>query len=599
MGPKSKQALGIIAVLGLTGACKSEGDMQRLKAEMKALDERQADQVAAHAALTASTPHSAVDTRAPSVKVLNVAPSGLLSSGFLVGSANDDEGIDRVEVKVDEAPFEPAEGTTSWSFKLPIGKSAWKRGSVHVVRVRAVDTNDNASPLLSFTLVKGVNRDVNGDGYPDLAVGARGYDEVNQKDVGRIYVFHGSASGIQTVGSSADQADTAITGTGAELGFGTSLTLADFNGDGYADLAAGEPEAEQANGRAYVVFGGRTGLASGAVDHVAGVLITGVNGQRFGAHLAAGDFDGDGADDLAAAQNRLTSRVYVFSGRTTLSSKDGLKKLAVSEADVTIAGSTAQFGAAMAIRDVNDDGYADLAIGERTHGKKDEGAVYLHLGGAGMLGTKPAVTLYGKADGQGFGQEVAFADLDGDRFAELLVASRLEKQGESGKLDVYDGTTDGAFGASGDKQPSPRTTITGEAGENFAWRVTTGDMNGDGYEDVIASIKQGIIVIKGSSKGLQSRSSSRAATSTITGQTPGDQFGASLDTGADYNHDGRPDLIVGTPGHDDGAYEDAGRVYVFYSNGTSFTAMTQADAAADLYMSGDQATAAFGSALGR
>jgi hypothetical protein len=88
--------------------------------------------------------------------------------------------------------------------------------------------------------------------------------------------------------------------------FGSTLAAGDFNGDGYGDLAVGSP-GEDASGHTntgvvHVLYGGRHGLMRR--DELFGQGFAGVPGtpepeQNFGAALAAGDFDGDGRDDLA------------------------------------------------------------------------------------------------------------------------------------------------------------------------------------------------------------------------------------------------------------------------------------------------------------
>jgi predicted outer membrane repeat protein len=94
---------------------------------------------------------------------------------------------------------------------------------------------------------------VNGDGYADVIVGAGGYD--NGETNGRVFVYHGSATGLTTTAgwtADSDQAD---------AGFGRAGTAGDVNGDGYADVIVGAcfyDNGETDEGRAFVYHGSGT-----------------------------------------------------------------------------------------------------------------------------------------------------------------------------------------------------------------------------------------------------------------------------------------------------------------------------------------------------
>jgi hypothetical protein len=142
--------------------------------------------------------------------------------------------------------------------------------------------------------------DVNGDGYDDLAVGARGYDTsvapLSGQDIGRVYVFFG---GPGFIGVGAERADVVRTGLLPGEEFGTAVAGAgDTDGDGFADLLVGAPLRDLGGvdaGSAFLYFGRSTGVSPSPVE--VGLAAAGDN---WGASLASiGDINGDGFSDFA------------------------------------------------------------------------------------------------------------------------------------------------------------------------------------------------------------------------------------------------------------------------------------------------------------
>lgn len=139
--------------------------------------------------------------------------------------------------------------------------------------------------------------DFNGDGYPDLAVGAPGEDTQYGSSDGRIYVFLGSERGLQPWTA---LRPTDFSGDSSDASLGGGLAAGDFDDDGYADLAIG-PEG-MGNGQPQVVVA--YGSARGFVRH-AMFRLKQIDPDEyteaipFGSVVAAGDLNGDGIDDLA------------------------------------------------------------------------------------------------------------------------------------------------------------------------------------------------------------------------------------------------------------------------------------------------------------
>jgi hypothetical protein len=146
--------------------------------------------------------------------------------------------------------------------------------------------------------------DVNGDGYADLGVGAP-----SNSSTGKVYVYHGSASGLI--------ASANWSAVGEDIGniFGFSVaTAGDVNGDGFSDLAVGGPGYNGDTGKAYVYHGSPSGLSLTPDWSAVGEA----NGNFFGESVAsAGDVNGDGYSDLAVGapqHNNATGKAYVYNG---------------------------------------------------------------------------------------------------------------------------------------------------------------------------------------------------------------------------------------------------------------------------------------------
>ncbi|MFC1706025.1 PEP-CTERM sorting domain-containing protein [Planctomycetota bacterium] len=222
--------------------------------------------------------------------------------------------------------------------------------------------------------------DVNGDSYDDIVVGAYEW-ESGQTNEGAAFVFHGSSTGPSVSPSwraETNQAD-AIMAMYKCQG-------ADFNGDGYSDVAipAGSYDAGQTNeGAIFVWYGSGTGL--GADGNPTNVDWMAQSDQVDGylQEISAGDFNDDGYADLAAGAFGYDGAVgnegavFVWFGSGTgLGPGNGTP----ANADWSVIGDQqdARFGISVAKGNVNNDGPDELIVGADMYDNEqtDEGRAY-------------------------------------------------------------------------------------------------------------------------------------------------------------------------------------------------------------------------------
>jgi FG-GAP repeat. len=423
--------------------------------------------------------------------------------------------------------------------------------------------------------------DVNGDGFSDVIVGAPEFDSPEANE-GRVFVYHGSATGLSTTPNWTAESNQA----GAQ--FGNSVASAgDVNGDGFSDVIVGAPEFDspEANeGRVFVYHGSATGLSTTP----SWTAESNQAGAQFGNSVAsAGDVNGDGFSDVIVGAPEFDSpeanegRVFVYHGSAT-----GLSTSANWTAESNQAG--AQFGNSVASAgDVNGDGFSDVIVGAYLfdNGQTDEGRAFVYHGSASGLSTTPNWTAESNQVNAYFGVSVASAgDVNGDGFSDVIVGARAFANGETdeGAAFVYHGS------ATGLSTSANWTAESNQAFANFGFSVSSaGDVNGDGFSDVIVGangfendqVGEGAVFIyHGSATGL-----STSANWTAVGNQAGARFGWSVSSAGDVNGDGFSDVIVGAHRFDNPEL-DEGRAFVYHGSGTSF--MTQTVNASGTYTFG-------------
>lgn len=254
--------------------------------------------------------------------------------------------------------------------------------------------------------------DVNGDGRPDIIVGASGQN-VNIPPLvsaGKVFVFEGMTGGL---------IHTLITPNPFPTGlFGKSVALGDLNGDGRADIVVGAPGEFTDHGRVYV-FSGATG---GLISTLFGIPIChlGHNKCWFGSSVAVVGpttiLVGSPLDDVDSVPDQ--GRAYVY----TLGAVAPLHILTTPSPGSGCSHECNRFGVAVAAADVNGDGRSDFIVGANAESDK-QGRVYVFNGVDGALlrtldSPSPAET-----NEVLFGSAVAAGDIDADGKADLIVGA--------------------------------------------------------------------------------------------------------------------------------------------------------------------------------
>ena len=428
--------------------------------------------------------------------------------------------------------------------------------------------------------------DVNGDGYPDLVVGADGYDILITTDAGAAFVYYGTGGGFGAA------SDLRLDNDTSDSGFGWSVaTAGDVNGDGFSDVIAGawlHTRSHTREGGAYAYHGGPDGLGPTAAwaeeqDQPDALLGSAVAG--------AGDVNGDSYADviIGAPYYDVTAdaegAVFVYHGSSSGPAASPSWRARAGQAG-------AHFGSAVASAgDINGDGYDDVFVGAPRYRDIDEveGAAFLWLGAASGLG---AIGLPSNADWTAFGHtaqaqlgsSVASAgDVNGDGYSDVIVGAPKYDGGLDfeGAAFVWLGSATG-LGETGEPHNADWRAESNETGAEFGTSVASaGDVNGDGYSDVVVGAPYygeadgdtgAAFAWYGSPAGLgPDGTPANASWSDVGAWWLESRFGFSVASAGDVNGDRFADVLVGAPFYDAMGFAE-GAAYLYYGSGAGLGA---------------------------
>ena len=424
--------------------------------------------------------------------------------------------------------------------------------------------------------------DWDGDGSEALVAGAEDLNLSSPVlYAGAAYLFEGPLSGLMDPGDAT--ATLAPTSTEARAHFGAVVAnVGDLDGDGLDDLAAGAPGADDAGlspGGAFIYYGTATGLS-----HSPGATFFGTEDSKlFGTDLAGlADFNGDGAADLAIgaeANDYYNGAVYLFFGPVS----PGSARTA-DDADLSCLGPDAGYEvglvATIAASDHDGDGLADLLVGSpgESPSYDDQGASYLLYGDPSSTGlidlsTDYDATLHGEGESTHLhlGAWGGF-DADGDGYEDFAIYE--EDSGSwyfKGLVYILQGSATRRTGATRGSKVAWWTGKGDQQGGTFGVSMDAGDLNGDGHLDLVVSADHtdiGATHDAGAAfvyLGPLTAGSARAsdADATIYGETDALALGATDTKLGDSNGDGLDDIFLSLPGYDD----HRGAISLFYGGG--------------------------------
>ncbi|WP_168210636.1 FG-GAP-like repeat-containing protein [Persicimonas caeni] len=398
---------------------------------------------------------------------------------------------------------------------------------------------DHASTDTLFGWTMHTAGDINGDDFDDMLVGAPNGD-------GAAYLFHGSADGP------ADAANWIEGSPQEDAQFGYALGSAgDIDGDGFDDVVIGAPfysvNPDEKQGAFYIYRGSSAGLSTEPDREYIGQTVEGQLGLSV---ASAGDVNGDGYVDVivGAPGPGAGGTAFIYTGGV-----NGLSQAPTFTIEAP--DNSGQFGFSVdGAGDVNGDGYADVIVGSPayTAGEPAEGAVFLYLGSENGPSETPDWQVESDSREAFLGYMIAGAgDINGDGYGDIIAgaAGYTGPVGEDEEPLQYEGAVFAYLSDGTTLEATHSWKIEGNRQEAFLGKDVSGggDVNGDGYDDVlIANAHFGLVsyggeLYLGGENGL---SPDIAWQAIFEGNST---IGQTAHMVGDINNDGFTDMLLSAP----------------------------------------------------
>ncbi len=404
--------------------------------------------------------------------------------------------------------------------------------------------------------------DVNNDGHDDLIVGAYNYDN-GQSNEGRVFLFLGSSSGLQTTPSWTYE----INQASAQLGYAVTGDC-DFNNDGYSDVVVGAnlfDNGQSNEGKVYAFYGSGSGLPLSPSWQVESNKAS----AQFGKALAcAKDTNGDGYDDLLIGAPNFTQtkssegKVFLYKGSSTGLATSPLWTFVSAQASANAGFAVSRAG------DVNNDGHSDILIGTPLYdnGQTNEGKVFLFYGSATGPGATPNWTLESNKASAQLGYSLTYGKkLNNDNYDDFVIGAPYYTNTLTSEGAVYL-----YYGGSSGPNSTPVVAYGKQASANLGRTVqNAGDPDADGYNEIAVAAHMydngqtnegAVYIFQGTNQGITNASVWKYEPNYANAY-----LGTSISGDFDINGDGYDDLVIGAPNRTVTNTSD-GALYVFYGN---------------------------------
>jgi hypothetical protein len=472
----------------------------------------------------------------------------------------------------------------------------------------------------SSVLLADIPLSINGDYLSDLVIGVADEDIGSIQDAGMVNIIYATPNGLSSDNDQGiSQNESGVSGDSNTTDwFGDSVALGDFNHDGYVDMAVGiigeNVDGVSGAGAVHIFYATQSGIdtfgdkiwtqnSSQQQPDGSIVMIDGEAEQNdfFGDVVITGDFNGDGYDDLAVGvqhedigSEQDAGAVNVLYGSSNGITAKNNQIWSQTKSSDDIEGGSEQsdhFGYSLCSGDFNGDGYDDLAVGvpdEQTAGYNSGGAVnviygsssglsatgniYIHLGSLGLSG--------GESNDQ-FGFSLTSGNFNGDSYMDLAVGSiRRDVSGvnSAGMVSIIYGDKNGLDQMHNTMLYHNSTASSPtEAFDQFGWILSSGDFDGDKYDDLVVGIpfkdsgtisnSGAIEIFYGDHSGINTSSSFFEQRTSDIGLSPdaNDHFAQTLASGY-FNNDKYMDIAIGIPNKAYDGHTEAGAVHILYGS---------------------------------